>query len=57
MSGEANLDTSVKENTEISIVFRKFCLVVSMYLPLSSSLSEKAIPWITKSNFPHSLLM
>ena len=39
----ASLAIAVNEYTEISIVFKKFSLDVSIYSPLSSSLSEKAI--------------
>ena len=38
-------------------MLKKFCLEVSTYLPLSSSLSEYAKAWTTKSKFPTSLFI
>jgi len=46
---EASFATSVKEKHEISILFKKFSLVVLRYSPDSSDLSEKAIACTTKS--------
>ena len=42
--------TSVKEKHEISILFKKFSLVVFRYSPDSSDLSEKAKAWTIKWN-------
>ena len=50
---EASFATSVKEKQDISILFKKFSLVVFRYSPDNSDLSEKAIACTTKSNLPH----
>ena len=50
---EASLEIEVNEKQDIFKVFLKFSLLVSIYLPFNSSLSEKAIACRTKSRLFH----